>query len=191
MLSGNNAFAFFLSAGFSVKSIENGRYVGNRSEAAMVFGLHDDVTSRSRSQNVLIAIRQPHAEAIFSGRKPFELRRRCPNLTPGTACWVYSPRPVGAIVGRFFSGAVTSFATDDRISRLRVGAGTAPGILATYLERVAIGWSIECVAAQGTPRLTILSHHSWRDCRWAEVCRASAFTSLPSRWLESLHVSGP
>ena len=47
----------------------------------------------------IISIRPPHAEAILTGRKTIELRRRIPDLGSGTRLWIYSTRPTAAIVG--------------------------------------------------------------------------------------------
>ena len=47
----------------------------------------------------LISIKPAYAEAILSGRKSVELRRRIPSVTPGLRLFIYSTLPVGAVVG--------------------------------------------------------------------------------------------
>ncbi|TIN19258.1 MAG: ASCH domain-containing protein [Mesorhizobium sp.] len=39
------------------------------------------------------------AEAILSGEKTIELRRRIPLIGIGTRLWIYATKPVGAVVG--------------------------------------------------------------------------------------------
>lgn len=47
----------------------------------------------------IISIRPRYAQAILTGRKSFELRRRVPRVGVGTRLWIYSTLPVGAVVG--------------------------------------------------------------------------------------------
>jgi predicted transcriptional regulator len=47
----------------------------------------------------IISIRPSFAEAILSGSKTIELRRKIPSIDPGTRIWIYATRPVGAVVG--------------------------------------------------------------------------------------------
>ena len=49
--------------------------------------------------NALISIRPRYAEAILTGEKTVELRRRIPAIDLGTRLWIYATRPLGAIVG--------------------------------------------------------------------------------------------
>lgn len=50
-------------------------------------------------ENALISIRPGYAEAIFTGSKTVELRRRIPPITKGTRLWIYVTKPVGAVLG--------------------------------------------------------------------------------------------
>ena len=50
-------------------------------------------------EDALISIRPNYAEAILTGEKTVELRRRIPAINLGTRLWIYATRPVGAIVG--------------------------------------------------------------------------------------------
>ena len=47
----------------------------------------------------IISIRPNFAEAILSGVKSIELRRRIPYIGVSTRLWIYATRPVGAVVG--------------------------------------------------------------------------------------------
>jgi len=53
------------------------------------------------AQDIIISIRHAFAEKIYSGEKRFELRKRRPNVQPGTRCWIYEPKPVGKVTGFF------------------------------------------------------------------------------------------
>ena len=46
-----------------------------------------------------ISIHPRYADAILSGEKTIELRRRVPQLTSGMTLWIYATRPTGAVVG--------------------------------------------------------------------------------------------
>jgi predicted transcriptional regulator len=62
----------------------------------------------SKSGEAIISIRPKFAEAIVSGQKTMELRRRIPSIGVGTRLWIYATKPVGAVIGS---------ATLDRIIR--------------------------------------------------------------------------
>lgn len=50
-------------------------------------------------ENALISIRPGYADAIFSGSKTVELRRRIPPIAKGIKLWIYVTKPVGAVLG--------------------------------------------------------------------------------------------
>ena len=78
-----------------------------------------------RSVNdVLISIRPHYAEAILSGDKTVELRRRIPAIDLGTRLWIYATQPVRAVVG--------SAVVDEVIE------GSPAHIWERYMDRVAI-----------------------------------------------------
>lgn len=52
-------------------------------------------------QDVIISIRHPFADKIYSGEKLFEFRKRRPNIAVGTRCWIYEPLPIGKVTGFF------------------------------------------------------------------------------------------
>src|SRR5689334_4218217 len=49
--------------------------------------------------HVLISLKRQYAEAILSGQKQFELRRRKMNISPGTVVWLYVKSPVASVWG--------------------------------------------------------------------------------------------
>jgi predicted transcriptional regulator len=53
----------------------------------------------TKPSDVIISIRPNFAEAIFSGVKTIELRRRVPQLPLGTRLWIYATKPAGAVLG--------------------------------------------------------------------------------------------
>ncbi|MBY5736409.1 ASCH domain-containing protein [Rhizobium leguminosarum] len=50
------------------------------------------------SENAIISIRPQFVQAIVSGAKTVEVRRRIPPIQVGTALWIYATLPVGAVV---------------------------------------------------------------------------------------------
>jgi predicted transcriptional regulator len=48
---------------------------------------------------ILISLKPKHAAHIFEGKKTVELRKRRPNIEPGTRIWIYATTPVAAIRG--------------------------------------------------------------------------------------------
>lgn len=74
--------------------------------------------------NALISVKPNYAEAILSGEKTIELRRRMPAIDPGTRLWIYATRPIGAVVG---------VATVQRIVK-----GTPTEIWDQFMERTAV-----------------------------------------------------
>lgn len=78
----------------------------------------------AKFNEAIISIRPAFAEAIMSGRKTVELRRRIPPIEVGARLWIYSTRPTASIVG---------IAIIDTIFR-----GTPQAVWETYSDRIAI-----------------------------------------------------
>lgn len=57
---------------------------------------------------VLMSIKPVYSEAILSGKKTVELRRRRPAFAPGTQVLVYATAPYSHIIGCFETGTVFS-----------------------------------------------------------------------------------
>lgn len=78
----------------------------------------------AKFDEAIISIRPTFAEAILSGKKTVELRRRIPPVEVGARLWIYATRPVAAIVG---------IAVIDTIFQ-----GTPQAVWETYSDRIAI-----------------------------------------------------
>lgn len=61
--------------------------------------LEREQAPESDSSMVLLSIHPRHANAILTGTKTVELRRRPPAAAPGTLVLIYSTTPVRAVVG--------------------------------------------------------------------------------------------
>ena len=48
---------------------------------------------------IMISLKPKHAAHIFDGKKTVELRKRRPNIRPGTRVWIYATAPIAAIKG--------------------------------------------------------------------------------------------
>lgn len=55
----------------------------------------------------IISIHPEYAEAILSGKKTIELRRRIPKIEEGTRLWIYATRPQAAIIGSAIVASIT------------------------------------------------------------------------------------
>lgn len=50
-------------------------------------------------ENIMISLESRYADGILSGNKIYELRRRRFNVEEGSRIWLYSKKPLGAVVG--------------------------------------------------------------------------------------------
>ncbi|WP_081710844.1 MULTISPECIES: ASCH domain-containing protein [unclassified Afipia] len=53
----------------------------------------------TKGTDILISLKPKYANQVFDGLKTVELRRRRPNVNPGTRIWIYATTPAGAIKG--------------------------------------------------------------------------------------------
>lgn len=88
-----------------------------------------------RVEAVLLAIHPKHAEAILSGRKTVEIRRRFPLSAQGETVFMYATAPVSAIVGGFRAQAVWTIGADAAWASI----GKELGILQADLEKYSVG----------------------------------------------------
>ena len=81
----------------------------------------------TKPSDVIISIRPNFAEAIFSGVKTIELRRRVPQLPIGTKLWIYATKPTGAVLGYAMVDGVVSGSLDEiwAVSIERAGVSRA------------------------------------------------------------------
>jgi predicted transcriptional regulator len=77
-----------------------------------------------QSSEAIISIRPNFAEAIMSGQKTVELRRKIPSIPVGTRLWIYATRPTAAVVG----SAVVEV----------IDRGTPQAVWDTYSDRIGI-----------------------------------------------------
>jgi predicted transcriptional regulator/GNAT superfamily N-acetyltransferase len=145
LVPGNGALACLLKVGFEVTAVAKDRYTVDRDEAILTWR---PAGCSSASSELLISIREGFAESIFDGTKKSEVRRRRPHIWPGTICWVYVPQPVGAVTGRFISGAITCFDPRDGAALSRLVVGTSDDAIISYLGGSTRGWSIEVLGAE-------------------------------------------
>jgi predicted transcriptional regulator len=78
----------------------------------------------AKLDEAVISIHPTFAEAILSGRKTVELRRRIPPIEVGARLWIYATRPAASIVGT----AVIDF----------IFRGTPQAVWEAYSDRGAI-----------------------------------------------------
>jgi predicted transcriptional regulator len=95
------------------------------------------------NRDVLMSIRPEYAEAIFSGTKTFELRRRRPSFAAGSRVIVYSSSPDQQLLGTFEAGEVRE-AHPQRLWRaVSREAGISREAFDAYFEGCEIGYAIE------------------------------------------------
>jgi predicted transcriptional regulator len=56
--------------------------------------------------DAIISIHPRFTDAILTGSKTVELRRRIPPIEVGTRLWMYATRPIAAVVGSAIVGAI-------------------------------------------------------------------------------------
>lgn len=93
-------------------------------------------------QSVLLSIRPRFAESILNGSKTYELRRRFPNLQPGTTVYLYASSPTKAIVGSFISADVLFASVIELWRRLRPQLAIEANEFTTYFQGVTEGVAI-------------------------------------------------
>jgi predicted transcriptional regulator len=93
--------------------------------------------------DVLMSIKPEYAEAILSGSKHFELRRRRPSFAPGTRIVVYSSSPDRKLLGTFEAGEVRSAAPNDLWPLVEDGAGIDRATFQSYYSGCAQAHAIE------------------------------------------------
>lgn len=95
------------------------------------------------SRDVLMSIRPEYAEAILSGVKTFELRRRRPSFASGSRVVVYSSFPDQRLLGTFKAGAVHE-ASPEKLWRLvSEKAGITRRAFDEYFEGCEVAYAIE------------------------------------------------
>jgi predicted transcriptional regulator len=91
--------------------------------------------------DAIISIRPNYAEAILSGSKTIELRRRIPIIEVGTRLWIYATRPIGAVIGSAVIDGIVRDTPEALWNKFADSAGIGRADFDAYFEgaREAIG----------------------------------------------------
>jgi predicted transcriptional regulator len=95
------------------------------------------------NRDVLMSIRPEYAEAILSGAKTFELRRRRPSFASGSRVVVYSSSPDQRLLGTFEAGAVHEANPGNLWRLVSKKAGVTREAFDAYFEGCDRGYAIE------------------------------------------------
>jgi predicted transcriptional regulator len=95
------------------------------------------------NRDVLMSIRPEYAEAILSGAKTFELRRRRPSFASGSRVVVYSSSPDQRLLGTFEAGTVHEANPGSLWRLVSKKAGITREAFDGYFEGCDLGYAIE------------------------------------------------
>lgn len=89
--------------------------------------------------DLLLAIKQRHAEDILFNNKTVEIRKRCPRMTAGDKVYLYVTAPISAVVGYFIWDGysvhgVQGFHVSNGVNELAAKACLTVGELFEYIE---------------------------------------------------------
>lgn len=90
-----------------------------------------------------MSIRPEYAEAILSGAKTFELRRRRPSFPEGSRVIVYSSSPEQQLLGTFRSGQIHEASVSDLWGLVRNKAGVSRAAFDAYFAGCDRAFAIE------------------------------------------------
>lgn len=94
-------------------------------------------------EGIILSIKPGFVEAIFTGRKRFELRRRRPEIQAGTVVYVYSTAPQQAIVGRFRCPSVHAAQPSELWTRFGPFSCVSKEDFFKYFRGVGTGYALE------------------------------------------------
>ncbi|HTD09529.1 MAG TPA: hypothetical protein VK680_11615 [Solirubrobacteraceae bacterium] len=100
------------------------------------------------TRDVLMSIRPAYAEAILSGSKLYELRRRRPSFGAGSQVVVYSSSPDQRLLGTFMAGAIHEAEPAVLWKLVRGKAGVDREAFVAYFEGCSIAFAIEVRSPQ-------------------------------------------
>lgn len=95
------------------------------------------------SRDVLMSIRPVYAEAIFSGTKTIELRRRRPSFPVGTRVVVYSTSPEQRLHGSFEVAGILEALPETLWRSVRERAGVDRSVFDAYFDGCDQAYGIE------------------------------------------------
>jgi predicted transcriptional regulator len=99
-------------------------------------------------RDALISIRPTFADAILSGSKTVELRKRIPSITAGMRLWIYSTKPVGALVGTADVEAIERGSPDDIWATHHAKAGVCRAQYDAYYGEATVAYGITLANVQ-------------------------------------------
>lgn len=94
------------------------------------------------TRHALISIRPPYVDAIFSGAKTVELRRKIPAVEAGTRLWIYSTMPVGALVGTADISAIEAGSPEHIWALHSQNIGVCRAQFEAYYQTASIAYGI-------------------------------------------------
>jgi len=97
--------------------------------------------------DAIISIHSSYADAILAGTKTVELRRKLPEISPGTRLWIYATRPIGAVVGFVTVSEVDRAAPATIWEKYRAGAGIDRAAFQDYFDGAPEATAIFLAAA--------------------------------------------
>ncbi|MBY5601739.1 ASCH domain-containing protein [Rhizobium leguminosarum] len=95
------------------------------------------------SENAIISIRPKFVQAIVSGVKTVEVRRRIPPIEVGTNLWIYATLPIGAVVAVAVAAQIFRGSPDELWSSHGHNAGIAKEDFDSYFQGTSAGIGIE------------------------------------------------
>lgn len=117
--------------------------------------------------DVLMSIRPVYAEAILSGAKTVELRRRRPSFGSGTRVLVYASSPTQHVEGVFEVGEVLEASPEALWRQVKERAGVDRATFDAYFAGCATAYGIEVVNPRriGPTKLPIRPPQSYQFLR--------------------------
>jgi predicted transcriptional regulator len=100
------------------------------------------------TRDVLMSIRPQYADAILSGSKRYELRRRRPSFGVGSRVIVYSSSPDQQFLGTFEAGAIHEANPEKLWKLVRAQAGIDRLAFASYFADCDVAYAIEVRSPQ-------------------------------------------
>jgi predicted transcriptional regulator len=113
--------------------------------------------------DAIISIHPRYADAILSGTKTIELRRRIPELPPGSRLWIYATRPTSAVIGIATIQEVTKAHPTIVWKKHRNGAGMDHASFKAYFNGAQQAFAILLTAVGPVGPITIDQLREIRD----------------------------
>ena len=123
--------------------------------------------NRGVSEYLVLSVRPRFAEAIVGGRKTIEIRRRRPNVDPGTLGFIYSSSPVQAVIGSFRVDRILSGTPEELWPVAQHGGHISRQDFDDYFADVGFGHAIVVSHGQRLPVPIKLSYLRaiWPGCK--------------------------